>query len=344
MNELNKQRKRDHLDIVLNQKAEFDEISTGFHNYRFIHNALPELDLDAIDLSISLFGKILRAPFMISPMVGGIEAAQHINRNLAKAAQIIGLAMGVGSQRCAIEDPDLLETYRVRSIAPDILLFANLGAVQLNYGYSTNECKKAIEAIDADGLILHLNPLHEALQPEGNTNFSNLLMKIGKLCNELKVPVIVKEVGFGISEHVARQLAERGVAAIDVAGSGGTSWSEIERDRALSQRQNRIASSFNSWGIPTSDSIVMSRRGAPHTTLIASGGMYTGNDAAKAIALGTDIVGIGRPLLKAANISSDETIDLLTAIIEEMRISMFCIGASNISELKNTVALHKVES
>jgi len=343
MNESNRQRKKDHLDIALSQNVQFDEIETGFDNYRFIHNALPNIDLRTVNLSTTLFSKTLHAPFIISSMVGGIESAQRINRNLAKAAQKIGIAMGVGSQRCAIEDPNLAETYRVRLIAPDIPLFANLGAVQLNYGYGLNECKKAIEMIGADGLILHLNPLHEALQTEGNTDFSGLFMKIGEICNKLTVPVIVKEVGFGISEEVAQKLVECGVTAIDVAGAGGTSWSEVEHYRASTKRQSRIASTFNSWGISTSDSIAMARRGAPDTLLIASGGVYTGIDAAKAIVLGADIIAIGTPVLKAASISSDEAIDLLVAIIEEMRISMFCVGASNITELKNSAALRKIE-
>ena len=342
MSETNKQRKKDHLDIVLNKNVTCDRINTGFDQYRFIHKALPEIDFNAINLSTSLFGKRLNAPLLISSMTGGTEDATRINHNLAHAALATGIAMGVGSQRCAIDDPSLSETYKVRDIAPDVLLCANLGAVQLNYGYGISECQKAVEMIQADALTLHLNPLHEALQHEGNTNFASLVEKIHKICKELSVPVIVKEVGFGISEEVARQLAEAGVAAIDVAGAGGTSWSEIERHRSITNIQNAIASTFGAWGIPTADSIIMTKRGAPNTPIFASGGIYSGLDVAKAIALGADIAGIATPLLKAANISAEVATETLEIIIHELKISMFCIGATQIAELKHSPALQKV--
>ena len=342
MSETNKQRKKDHLDIVLNENVTCDKINTGFDQYRFIHKALPEIDLDAINLSTSLFGKKINAPLLISSMTGGTEDATRINHNLAQAAQATRIAMGVGSQRCAIDDQYLSETYKVRDMAPDILLCANLGAVQLNYGYGISECQKAVEMIQADALILHINPLHEALQSEGNTNFAGLVEKIQKICKELSVPVIVKEVGFGISEEVARQLAEAGVAAIDVAGAGGTSWSEIERHRSITNVQNAIASTFGAWGIPTTDSIIMAKSGAPNTPIFASGGIYTGLDVAKAIALGADIAGIAKPLLKVANTSDEAATETLEIIIQELKISMFCIGATRIAELKHSPALQKV--
>ena len=193
--------------------------------------------------------------------------------------------MSVGSQRCFIDNPESLKTYRVRDVAPDILLMANLGAVQLNYGYGIEECLMAVKSIDANGLFLHLNPLQEALQPEGNTNFSGLLDKIKTVCHELPVPVIIKEVGGGISGDVARKLAGAGVAGIDIAGAGGTCWSEIERMRAASETRNNIAGAFASWGIPTANLIIMARQAAPGLTLIASGGIRSGLDVAKSIAL-----------------------------------------------------------
>lgn len=341
MSEANSQRKREHLDIVLNGNLEFDEVRPGLDEYWFVHQALPEIDLASVDLSTHLFGKTLDVPLFISSMVGGIEPARRINRNLARAAQAVGVAMGVGSQRCAIEDRSAASTYQVRDVAPDILLFANLGAVQLNHGYGVSECRRAVEMIGADGLMLHLNPLHEALQHDGNTNFAELLPKIANVCRELTVPVVIKEVGHGISVDTARSLAGAGVAGIDVAGAGGTAWSEVERQRVTTDGGHRLASTFASWGIPTVDSILMSRRGAPDLTLIASGGIRTGLDVAKAIALGADAAGIAAPLLRAANDSAEAVIGLLQQVIQELKVAMFCIGAANIEALKNSPFLRK---
>ncbi len=337
----NRRRKEEQLQIASDQDVDFKEVSTGLDEYQFIHQALPEIDLEAIDLSSLLFGKALKSPIIISSMVGGINAANRINQNLAQAAQAMGVAMGVGSQRCAIDDPQTASSYEVRDVAPDILLFANLGAVQLNYGYGVRECQRAVEMIAADALVLHLNPLQEALQHEGNTNFAGLLDKIEQVCGALTVPVIVKEVGSGISEGVAKVLAKAGVAAIDVAGAGGTSWSEVERCRARGKSGHNIAASFASWGIPTAQSIDMVRRGAPGLTLIASGGIRTGVDAAKAIALGADAVGIAAPLLKAATISVEQAVVALQEMIEGLKTSMFCLGAANLKELKGSPLLRR---
>lgn len=337
----NLRRKEEHLEIALNKAVEFKEITTGLDDYRFIHQALPDIDLADIDLSSYLFGKVLKAPLIISPMVGGIEAAKSINRNLAQAAQAMGLAMGVGSQRVAIEDDALAQTYEVRDIAPDILLFANLGAIQLNYGYGVTECRRAVEMIGADALILHLNPLQEALQRDGNTNFAGILSKIEHVCQELTVPVIIKEVGCGISETVAQKLAGIGVAGIDVAGAGGTSWSEVERHRAHTETGNNIAARFTSWGIPTGESIARAKLSANGLTLIASGGIRHGLDIAKVIALGANAGGIASPLLKAASISAEAVMLTLQEIIQVLRISMFCIGAANLEELKDSPFLER---
>ncbi|MBI4187134.1 MAG: type 2 isopentenyl-diphosphate Delta-isomerase [Chloroflexi bacterium] len=342
-NESSSRRKQEHLRTVLNEDVGFKGVSTGLENYQFIHQALPEVDLDGVSVTAALFGKALNAPLIISSMVGGIDAARQLNRNLAQAAQAVGVAMGVGSQRVGIDDPGTAPTYKVRDVAPDILLFANLGAVQLNYGYGVDQCRRAVEMIGADALILHLNPLQEALQPGGNTNFSGLLGKIEKVCRELPVPVMVKEVGCGISERAARMLVEAGVAAIDVAGAGGTSWSEVERRRTHTEMDKNVAAAFASWGIATADSIVMVRRCAPGVTLVASGGISDGVDAAKAIGLGADAVGVAAPLLKAASVSAESAVLALQEIIKGMRISMFCIGAANLKELKGTPWLRKKE-
>ncbi len=340
--EANRMRKEEHLRISLHNDVGHPRLSTGLEEYRFIHQALPGIDLSRINLTTVLFGKTLNAPLIISAMVGGIDKAKKINRKLARAAQTMGVAMGVGSQRCAIDDPVANSTYGVRDVAPDVLLFANLGAAQLNYGYGITECRRAVEMVGADALVLHLNPLQEALQHGGNTNFSGLLGKIERICRELPVPLIVKEVGFGVSEPVARMLAEAGVAAIDVAGAGGTSWAEIEKHRTRTESEYNIAATFSSWGIPTAESIVMTRRGAPGITVFASGGLRTGLDVAKSIALGADAVGIAAPLLKAAGVSAETVISYLHEIIEELRITMFCIGAASLRDLQDSPFLKKI--
>ena len=332
---MHNQRKTEHLRISLEEDVRFRNLTTGLERYHFIHQALPEMNRDAIDLSTTLLDKDLRAPLIISSMTGGAEEAETINKNLALAARIHGLGMGVGSQRAAFEELGLSHTYQVRDVAPDILLLANLGAVQLNYGYDIEHCQRAVEMIEANGLILHLNPLQEALQPEGNTDFSGLLAKIEKVCRELSVPVIVKEVGWGISEQVARRLADSGVAAIDVAGAGGTSWSEVEMHRADSQTLRRIAAAFADWGIPTAESIQMARQGAPELPLIASGGIRTGVEAAKAIALGADTVALATPFLQTATVPPAGVGEKVREILEELRTAMFCVGAGNLQELKS---------
>src|SRR5215212_4847351 len=225
-------RKGEHIRINLEEDVQSKGVSSGLERYRLVHMALPELDLNEVDTGTTFLGHSLRAPILVSCMTGGVERGREINQRLARAAQAHGCAMGVGSQRAAIEDPALAPLFRVRDVAPDILLLANLGAAQLNYGYGVDHCRRAVAMIDAGALALHLNPLQEALQPEGNVNFSGLLTKIEQVCRALEVPVIVKEVGWGVSARVARQLAEAGVAAIDVAGAGGTSWSEVEHHRA----------------------------------------------------------------------------------------------------------------
>jgi len=331
---MHSQRKADHLRIVLEEDVRFPRLTTGLERYRFVHCALPELSLAAISMETTFLGKKLRAPLFISSMTGGTPAAEAINHHLAAAAQELGLGMGVGSLRAALENPDLIPTYQVRDVAPDILLLANLGAVQLNYGYGVDHCRRAVEMIEADGLILHLNPLQEALQFDGNTDFSGLLGKIEKVCHALEVPVVVKEVGWGLSAEVARHLYEAGVAALDVAGAGGTSWSEVERHRARSEMARRIAAHFADWGIPTAEAIVQVRRTLPQVPLIASGGVYTGLDVGKCLALGADLAALATPLLRPATLSAEAVVEKLEEIIEELRTVMFCVGAENIAALQ----------
>ena len=329
------QRKSDHIRINLDENVD-SGLTTGLERYRFIHQAVPELDLARVDTATALLGKPLRAPLLISSMTGGTEQARAINQRLARAAQAHGIAMGVGSQRAAIQRPELADTFRVRDVAPDIVLLANVGAVQLNYGYDVEYCREAVEMIGADALVLHLNPLQEAVQPEGDVNFSGLLKKIEIVCKTLGVPVIAKEVGWGISEQAARQLASAGVAAIDVAGGGGTSWSEVEKHRATTPSQRRVAGRFRDWGIPTVESIQMAKRGAPNLPIIASGGLRDGVDVAKCIALGASIGGLARPFLKTAAQSQEAADEAVSEVIAELRIAMFVAGAGNIQALQST--------
>ena len=334
-------RKADHIRINLEEDVR-SGITTGLERYRFVHQALPEMDLDHVDISQRVFKKTLRAPILISSMTGGTAEAGRINHNLAEAAQAAGLAMGVGSQRAALEAPEVAETFRVRKYAPDILLFANLGAVQLNYGYSLDHCKRAVDMIEADALVLHLNALQEAVQPGGDTHFSGLIDKIAAICKGLPVPVIAKEVGWGISGRAAHLLAEAGVAAIDVAGSGGTSWSQVEMYRQQDPHQARVAAAFRDWGIPTAQSIEMVRQAAPGVLIFASGGLRNGVDIAKCIALGASLGGMASPFLKAAAQSLEETLQTVEEFRREIQICLFAAGAANLSQLQQ-VPLQVVE-
>ena len=327
------QRKKEHLEICLDTERVTGASRTGFDRYYFVHNALPELDIDEIDLSTTFLDKPLRAPILISSMTGGFDLARKVNRNLAAAAQALGIAMGVGSQRVAIEAPAAASTFQVRDVAPDILLLSNLGAVQLNYGYGLDQCRRAVEMIGADALIFHLNVLQEAVQPEGNRNFKGLTEKIAALCRQLAVPVVAKEVGNGISVDVARRLVRAGVKALDVAGKGGTSWSAVEAQRAARSGQ-RADTTFSDWGIPTEEALVGIRQALPGTPLIASGGIRTGVDVAKAIALGADIAALGQPLLAAALESSGHVVKFIANVIHEIKIAMLCVGARDLPALR----------
>ncbi len=331
---MHQQRKSDHIRINLQEDVNFKHVSTGFESYRFVHCALPGFGLEDVDTSTTLLDKPLAVPLLISSMTGGTPEASAINQRLAEAAQAAGVGMGLGSQRAAIEDPALAETYRVRHIAPDILLLANLGAVQLNYGYGPDECRRAVEMVEADALILHLNPLQEALQPEGETDFAGLLSRIESVCQVLEVPVVVKEVGWGISERVARQLADAGVTAIDVAGAGGVSWSQVELHRATTERQRHVAAVFADWGIPTAESLLLARRGASGLPIIASGGIRDGIQIAKAIALGAAACGIAGPFLRAASQSTTAVAELIAVLVTQLRVAMFAAGAADIPALR----------
>lgn len=331
------QRKADHIRINLEEDVSFKRLTTGLEHYFFMHQALPELNLDEIDTHTALFGKRLQTPLFISSMTGGTERATEINRILATAAQEVGMAMGLGSQRAAIEDDTLAQSFRIRQYAPTALIFANVGAVQLNYGYEARHLQKAVDMAEADALILHLNVLQEAVQPEGDRNFAGLLAKIEQVCRALPVPVIAKEVGWGISEQTARQLVEVGISAIDVAGAGGTSWSQVEMHRAPTRRHARVAGAFLDWGIPTAHSLRYCRRASADLPLLASGGIRNGLEIAKSIALGATLAGIAGDFLKAAVHEGVEgAVELAETITDELRVAMLCAGAANIAALSQT--------
>jgi isopentenyl-diphosphate delta-isomerase len=328
-------RKADHIRINLDEDVQ-SNAPVQLEDLHFEHRALPSFDLKDIDVGQTLFSKKLRSPFLISSMTGGTEKAWEINQKLAHAAQEYGFAMGLGSQRAAIENPELAYTFKVRNAAPDILLFANLGAVQLNYGYSVEQCQRAVEMIAADALILHLNPLQEALQPEGDTNFGGLLEKIEDVCKKISVPVIVKEVGWGISGTTAASLISAGVSAIDAAGAGGTSWAKVERHRARSESDAEIATSFYDWGIPTAEAIRQIRQVSNELPIFASGGIRNGVDTAKAIALGACLAGMAGKLLRAAEMGEEVLGIICSNLIKELKIAMFAAGAINIQHLQKT--------
>lgn len=333
------QRKFEHIKINLEKNVQSSRIS-GLANYHFIHQALPEIALKDANLNQSIFGKTLRAPVLVSSMTGGTPEAAELNRVLATAAQEVGLAMGIGSQRAAIKDPNLIDSFRVREFAPDILLFANLGAVQLNYGYSSAECQKAVEMIEADALILHLNPLQEALQPEGDTNFTDLAEKIAQVKKRLSVPLIIKEVGWGISEQTARLLLNAGVDAIDVAGAGGTSWSQVEKYRIKDPYKAQTAGMFADWGISTTQSIRNIRNIDSEVLVFASGGLRTGVDIAKCLALSACLGGMASPFLKAANESLEAAVATMQMVVDQIRIAMFAAGAKDLKDLTQDKLSH----
>ncbi len=329
------QRKAEHVNIILKE-----DVSAGYDYWgdvHLLHNAVPEIDLDDIDLRVTLFGKKLEAPLVISSMTGGFGMGGEINANLAKAAAEVGVAMGVGSQRAAIEKPDLEPTYAVVKDHDVPLLFANLGAPQLipqatKRAYGIADAKKAMDMIGADALIVHLNFLQEVVQPEGDRRAKGVLGAIKALSS--RFPVMAKETGAGISRSAALALQRAGVKVIDVGGLGGTSFSAVEHYRArkeASSLKERLGATFWDWGIPTPASLVLANVGLP---LVATGGVRSGLDAAKGIALGATAAGMAKPMLEAAKESSDAVVAELRAVIEELKAAMFLTGAASVAELQ----------
>lgn len=314
-------RKKEHIEVVLNSDVQYSR-GPGFDCIRFVHNPIPEIDLTSVELSCKFLGKTVRFPLIMEAMTGGYGDGGRINLALAEAAHEAGIAMGLGSQRAMLENPSVSGTFMVRKVAPDIPLLANIGAVQLKR-YPVQEIEKLVTIVEADAIAVHLNSLQEVIQPEGDHDFSGVLAAIGRLCGKLHVPVLVKETGAGMSREAAIRLKDVGVSWIDVAGSGGTSWSKVEYAR------RGATPGFEEWGIPTVDSIRMCRGVLP---LVASGGVRSGLDAAKAIALGADMAGAAYPFLKAY---AEKRLHEYIALWErQMRVASFLSGSRNYEQLK----------
>lgn len=329
-------RKADHLRINLEDDVTAKGVSTGFEAYRFMHCALPEIDLADVSTATTVLGWRLSSPLFISCMTGGTETARRINCVLAETAEELGIALGLGSARVLLERPEAATSFAVRDLAPSIPLFANLGAVQLNRGVTSDDCRRLVEMLGADALVLHLNPLQEALQPEGDTCFAGLLSRIECVAAALDVPVVVKEVGWGIAADLVTALLDAGVAAVDVAGAGGTSWSEVERHRLGDSHAARAAAAFAGWGIPTAVALTQARAAAPEAVIFASGGIRSGLDVAIAAALGADLIGVAGPFLRAAVQGTQTCVDLASEWVEVLRIAMFSTGSADLASLRSS--------
>ena len=339
MAEKTRKRKAEHIKICLNQKAQAKQATTGFEDVHFVHKALPEIDKQKIDVSTYVFGHKFNAPLIVGAMTGGTAEAEKINAAIAQAVESLGLGMGVGSQRAALEDIKLVETFAIaRKKAPNAFLIANIGGVQLIHGYGLKEVKKAVEMIDADAVAIHLNSLQEAVQPEGQTNFEGILAKICEIAGELEVPVIVKETGSGIATEEAKKLEAAGVNAIDVGGSGGTSFAAVEYYRTEKEEngvQRLLGEAFWDWGIPTAASLVETTQ-TVKIPVFASGGLRDGSDVAKALALGASLTSVSQPVLQAAVKGAGETEALLSLFVEELRNVMFLVGTEKVEQLTKT--------
>jgi isopentenyl-diphosphate Delta-isomerase len=324
-------RKEEHVRAALEQAALTHR--GVFENYRVIHNALPEIDLDSIDASCEFLGKKLRVPLMIGSITGGPRLADKINENLARAAQQMGVALALGSAKVAIRDASALPSFQVRGLCPDVPLLANLGLVDLGVAFDMDECAKLVDDIKADALIFHINPVHEALQAEGNTRFSGLLDRLKNAVSHLHVPVVVKEVGHGINANVFSRVDACGVYAIDVAGSGGTSWGMIEGDRAADPSLAGACRTFSDWGVPTGAILKKLQGRIGNARLIASGGLSTGVDLFKSVCLGANLGAMSLAFLKPATESADEVARTLQQVILEFRIAMFSTGCAKVADI-----------
>ncbi len=340
MTDITNERKIEHIEIIRSDK-DVDRRKYYFDEISLVHRALPELNLSAVDPSVGFLGKQLSFPLLISSMTGGDhDVISKINRNMAIAAEATGVAMGVGSQRVMFTNPAATSSFEIRNDAPNTVLLANLGAVQLNCGFDLEKCQSAVDTLQADGLCLHLNPLQEAVQPEGDVDFSGLSDKIGYIAEHLGRPVIVKEIGCGISAVDAELLVSRGIKYIDVAGSGGTSWSRIEHYRQASGDSPESAGiAFQDWGIPTPVALESMRPYLKKITVIGSGGIRNGIDMVKAVILGATVCGLASPFLEPAKKSPEDVIRLIRKLRHEFIMAMFLLGIKDFESLHNNSSL-----
>lgn len=327
------ERKQEHIAICADQDVESERRFTGLDSYHFLPCAVPELGWGDLSCEVQFLGRSFSAPLLITGMTGGVAQGQEINRRLAAAAQDFRLPMGVGSQRIALEHPRHAAIFSVKDKSPSTFVIGNLGLSELAKAGSLDQCKRAVAMISADAMAIHLNVLQECVQGRGSREFRGFWPQLSQLCSRLEVPVVVKEVGCGISPPVARRLFDCGVAAIDCAGRGGTSWSYVEALRSKDKESARLGETYRDWGIPTAYNIAALAREFPGQTLIASGGMRSGLDVAKAVALGATTVGFGLPLLRAALKSEQELHQYLATLIRELKVAMLCTGCSRLSGL-----------
>lgn len=340
-------RKRDHLDICLHEDVNARRKTTLFEYVELVHNALPELNIDSVSIETHFLGHRLKAPILIDSMTGGTQMSLEINSALAEAAEEAGIGIGVGSQRAGLRRPEVAETYSVvRKKAPTTFVFGNIGAAQLVKGLTIADVKKAVDMIQADAIAVHLNPLQEAVQVGGDPQYSGVIEKIKELSSGIDIPVIVKEVGAGISGEVASKLEQAGVDAINVSGAGGTSWSAVESIRALRARYEKVAmlgNAFWDWGIPTAAALIDVRRSVK-IPVIASGGIRSGIEVAKAIALGADVAAMARPfLMEAAKGKKEGVLSFIERVCSELRLSMFLTGSKDVDALKGAKKIVKGE-
>jgi len=323
-------RKRRHIDVCLSEAVDYQTVTTGLERYALPYNALTQTDLASIELGTEFLGTALRAPVLIGPMTGGAELSGVINRNLAAAAQQLGIGMMLGSQRIMLDNGPASATFEVRDIAPDVLLIGNIGLSQLN-AHTVPALVEALNRVNANALAVHTNPLQEAMQHKGDTDFSGSLARLRDTAGTIGYPVILKEVGHGIGAKAAAELSDCPIAAVDVAGAGGTSWARVEQFVRYGEiRYPALAE----WGVPTAQALLEVRRTLPGVPLVASGGIRTGMDAAKAIALGADVVSVARPLLAPAIESPAAVVDWLQRFIDELMICLHGTGAADLAELR----------
>jgi isopentenyl-diphosphate Delta-isomerase len=334
-------RKQQHIVLCRDQDVEASDKFTGFSDYSFIPEALPDVDFADIKTTTTFLGRQFELPLLITGMTGGIEQGEELNRRLAACAQAFGIPMGVGSQRIGLENPKYAKIFQLKNTAPNLFLIGNIGLSQILSENAVDLCERAVDMIEADALAIHVNVLQEVVQMEGDRSFRGALPALEKICRKLTVPVIVKEVGSGISPDTAAKLFETGASAVDVGGRGGTSWGYIEGMRSISETSKHLANQFRDWGIPTAYALRAAAQRHPDKTFIATGGIRDGLTIAKAVALGARMAGIGLPLLRAALKSEEALATTMDQLKKGLQITMIATGCSRLEQLKGRICLGK---